>query len=70
MMLMQLFLQIFPPGPIDPIDPNKQIIPEDNLNNFSDKRYLRWLLQVIIIPIIGIIIGGLWFYFRFKKRIR
>ncbi|AXF95331.1 Mbov_0399 family ICE element protein [Spiroplasma phoeniceum] len=59
-----------PPGPIDPIDPNKPIIPEDNSNNGSDKRYLRWLLPVIIIPIIGIIIGGVWFYFRFKKRIR
>ncbi|WFG95460.1 hypothetical protein M1771_04995 [Spiroplasma citri] len=59
-----------PPGPIEPIAPNKPIIPGYNSNDGSDKRYLRWLLPIIIIPIIGIIIGGIWFYFRFKKRIR
>ncbi len=53
-----------PTNPVDPIDPINPEMPTS-----GDKKYLGWLLPIII-PIIGIIIGIIWFYFRFKKRIR
>lgn len=61
-----------PTNPVDPIEPNPNPTNPTNpeIPTWGDKKYLRWLLPVIIIPIIGIIIGIIWFYFRFKKRIR
>ncbi|WFG96429.1 hypothetical protein M1771_10205 [Spiroplasma citri] len=61
-----------PTNPVDSIELNPNLTNPTNpeIPTWGDKKYLRWLLPVIIIPIIGIIIGIIWFYFLFKKRIR